>query len=56
MWNANAKQKRFTAATLDLASYISKNTQVAFAYKSTTDVAMQWAVQNVRIGEPGEDE
>ena len=56
MWNANAKQKRFTAATLDLANYISKTTQVAFAYKSTTDVAMQWAVQNVRIGEPGEDE
>lgn len=56
MWNANARQKRFTTAIIDLAQYISATTQIAFAYKSTTDVAMQWAVQNVRIGEPGEDE
>ena len=53
MWN-NGKQKRFVTATLDLTSYASATCQIAFAYKSTTETASTWAVQNVRIGEPEE--
>ena len=54
MWN-NGKQKRFTLATIDLTSYASANCQIAFAYKSTAETALTWAVQNVRIAEPDEE-
>lgn len=54
MWN-NPKLKRFTSVSIDLADYISPATQIAFAYKSTTDNAHTWAVQNVRISEPAEE-
>ena len=54
MWN-NGKLKRFTSARIDLTSYATATCQVAFAYKSTSTVALQWAVQNVRIAEPDEE-
>ena len=54
MWN-NGKLKRFTLATIDLTSYASANCQIAFAYKSTAETALTWAVQNVRIAEPDEE-
>lgn len=50
------KDEQFKTATIDLAEYVSSNTKVAFAYKSTTETAMTWAVKNVRIGEPEQDE
>ena len=54
MWN-NGKRERFTLATIDLTSYASANCQIAFAYKSTVETALTWAVQNVRIAEPDEE-
>lgn len=55
MWNARMDRKQFTSATLDLSNYISASTQIAFAYKSTAETAMLWALQNLRIGEPEEE-
>lgn len=52
MWNQKINQKRFTLATIDLTNYISPKTQIAFAYKSTTETALMWSIQNIRIGEP----
>lgn len=51
MWN-NPKQKRLTNVSLDISEFISPATQIAFAYRSTTENAHTWAVQNVRISEP----
>ena len=53
-WNANLKEKRFTADTIDLKDHISTKTKIAFAYKSTAEKALTWGVQNVRVGEPEE--
>ena len=55
MWN-NPKQKRLTNVSLDISEFISPATQIAFAYRSTTENAHTWAVQNVRISEPAESE
>ena len=55
MWNARMDRKQFTSASLDLSGYVSATTQIAFAYKSTAETAMLWALQNLRIGEPEEE-
>lgn len=55
MFNQELNQKRFTQATIDLANYISAKTQIAFAYKSTSELALTWGIQNVRVGEPEEE-
>ena len=55
MWSSGTNA-RFKAATIDLTEYASTANQVAFAYKSTATTAFQWSVQNVRIGEPEEEE
>lgn len=54
MWS-NGKRKYPVDATIDLAEYVTAQTQVAFAYKSTADAAPTWAIQNVRVGEPKEE-
>lgn len=52
----NGKQTRFISATVDLTNFRTANTKVAFAYSSTAESAMTWSVQNIRIGEPKEEE
>jgi len=54
-WNRIA-QSRFVAVSIDLSEYATNTCKIAFAYKSTEDVALAWAIQNVRIGEPEDEE
>ena len=55
MWNKIAL-KRFVSVSLDLTQYSSKTGKIAFAYKSTESNALWWAIQNVRVGEPLDEE
>lgn len=51
MWNDGTKGQ-WVAVTLNLDAYKSAQTQIAFAYKSSTTTALKWRVQNIRVGEP----
>lgn len=47
----SGKTGLYVADTLNISAYVSGHTQIAFAYKSTTDFAPSWNICNVTIGE-----
>lgn len=50
MWN-DGTLPQFQTVTIDLEDYITAQTQIAFAYKSTSEKAFTWAIKNLTIGE-----
>lgn len=51
MWNVTAT--RWTTATIDISSFVSTTTQIAFRYTSTADNAARWDIKNVMVGDKG---
>lgn len=51
IWN-DGTLPQFQVVTINIDEFVSAQTQIAFAYKSTADKAFTWAIKNLTISEP----